>query len=94
MATSKQPETVAEAVQETRLAGLIALRNTLARNIDACDSLRDLAALSGRLQAVLEEIAQLEPPKVEGDGVDEIAQRRATRRSSSTKSSSRSAGTS
>ena len=65
-----------------RLETLRNLRDILARNIESCDSLRDLASLSGRFQAVLEEIAQLEGPKEQGDGIDEIAQRRSARRSS------------
>lgn len=62
-----------------RLAALRDLRDILARNVEACDSLRDLGTLSGRLQSVLEEIDRLEGPKEAGDGIDEIAQRRAAR---------------
>lgn len=72
-----------------RLATLRALRDLLARQIEVCDSLRDLAALSGRLQSVLAEIAELEPKKAEGDGIDEIAKRRAARRTGSAKSPAR-----
>lgn len=72
-----------------RLATLRDLRDLLARQIEACESLRDLAALSGRLQAVLDQIAELEPKKAEGDGIDEIAQRRSARRASPAKSSGR-----
>ncbi|MEV1331136.1 hypothetical protein AB0J20_16340 [Micromonospora costi] len=64
-----------------RLKTLQTLRDHLASAIDDCDSLRDLAALSGRLQSVLEEIAELAPPEQKGDAVDEIAQRRNARRS-------------
>lgn len=71
-----------------RLQTLRDLRDLLARQIEACDSLRDLASLSGRLQAVLDQIAELEPKKAEGDGIDEIAQRRAARRTSTAKGSS------
>lgn len=63
-----------------RLTALRDLRDVLAENIMACESLRDMAALSGRLQAVLAEIAELEPKKAVGDGIDEIAERRSTRR--------------
>jgi hypothetical protein len=66
-----------------RLKALHDLRDLLARSIEACDSLRDMAALSGRFQAVLEDISKLEGPKEVGDGVDEIAQRRAARRAGS-----------
>lgn len=72
-----------------RLDTLRDLRDLLARQIQGCDSLRDLAALSGRFQAVLAEIAELEPKKAEGDGVDEIAARRAARRASTAKSPTR-----
>jgi hypothetical protein len=72
-----------------RLATLRDLRDLLARQIQGCQSLRDLAALSGRLQAVLTEIAALEPKKAEGDGIDEIARRRSARRTSSAKGAGR-----
>lgn len=44
------------------------------------------AALVGQYRATLAEIAELEPAKAEGDGIDEIAQRRASRRSGTAKS--------
>lgn len=72
-----------------RLATLRDLRDLLAKQIQACDSMRDLAALSGRLQAVLAEIAILEPKKAEGDGIDEIARRRAARRAGPAKGAGR-----
>lgn len=72
-----------------RLATLRDLRDLLAQQIQTCESLRDLASLSGRLQAVLDQIAVLEPKKAEGDGVDEIAARRAARRSSPAKNPAR-----
>lgn len=72
-----------------RLQTLRDLRDLLALQIEACDSLRDLASLSGRLQAVLDQIAEIEPKKAEGDGIDQLAQRRAARRSSAAESSSR-----
>ena len=77
-----------------RLQTLRDLRDLLARQIEACESLRDLAALSGRLQAVLAEIQTLEPKKAEGDGIDEIARRRAARRSSAPARASRAKRTS
>lgn len=63
-----------------RISALRDLRDILARSIEECESFRDLASLSGRLQSVLEEIAKLEGPKEAGDGIDEIAKRRAARR--------------
>ena len=68
-----------------RLATLRKLRDTLARSVDECDSMRDLAALSGRLQSVLDEIAKIEGPKKVGDNIDELAQRRAARRAGTAK---------
>ena len=38
---------------------LVALRDTLARSIDECDSMRDLAALSRQMTDVLEQIEQI-----------------------------------
>jgi len=61
----------------------------LARSIEQCESLRDLAALSGRLQSVLAEIDELSSKEAAGDGIDEIAKRRAARRSSAAKGSAR-----
>ena len=72
-----------------RLSTLRDLRDLLARQIESCESMRDLAALSARLQSVLEEIAELEPKKAEGDGIDEIAKRRAARRPSPRKGAAR-----
>lgn len=72
-----------------RLQTLRDLRDLLARQIEVCESGRDLAALSARLQSVLEEITALEPRKAEGDGIDEIAKRRAARRPSPAKGSAR-----
>jgi hypothetical protein len=75
-----------------RLAALRDLRDVLAESIVNCQSLRDLSSLSGRLQSVLEEIALLEGPREAGDGIDEIAQRRAARRAGAGKGSVRSGG--
>lgn len=72
-----------------RLVTLRALRDWLARALDECVSLRDGAALAGRLQSVLEEIAKVEGPKEVGDGIDEIAERRSARRSGTAKGSVR-----
>lgn len=46
-----------------RLATLTALRDTIARTIQNCDSGRDIAALSKRLMEVMDEIEQLKPPE-------------------------------
>lgn len=65
------------------------LRDVVAASIVECDSLRDMASLSGRLQSILDQIATLEGPKEAGDGIDEIAQQRAARRASAAKNSVR-----
>lgn len=84
MPTSEQPESVAgAAASNDRLATLVALRNTLARSIDECESMRDLAALSRQMTDVLAQIDAVAPPEQKGDAVDEIAARRAARRSGS-----------
>lgn len=72
-----------------RLATLHDLRDLLARQIEGCESLRDLAALSGRLQSVLAEIDELTPKEASGDGIDEIAKRRAARRAGPAKGQAR-----
>lgn len=63
-----------------RLATLQELRGVLAVSITQCESMRDIAALAGRLQAVLSEIEELSPKESVGDGIDEIAKRRSDRR--------------
>lgn len=83
------PSLSASASSGDRLQTLRDLRDLLAVQIEGCESLRDLAALSGRLQAVLSEIAELTPKEEQGDGIDEIARRRSARRSGSAKGSSR-----
>lgn len=65
-----------------RRASLEALRDTLATAIDNCDSLRDLAALSARLTDVLIQIESM-PATAEVSPADEIAERRASRRTGS-----------
>ena len=72
-----------------RLKALADLRDLLARQIESCDSLRDLAALSGRLQSVLEQIDELTPKEATGDGIDEIAKRRSARRAGTAKGQAR-----
>lgn len=80
----RQPESVIAAVQtDDRLTSLVALRDALARAIDGCDSLRDLAALSARLTDVLQQIEAI-PNKAEVSAADEIAARRAARRTNTT----------
>ena len=78
----------------SRLATLQQLRDYLANAIEDCGSLRDLAALSGRLQSVLAEIDELSPKEASGDTIDEIAKRRAARRSGSAAAAGRTRRTS
>lgn len=73
-----------------RLETLRSLRDTLAGQIDACESGRDMAALSRQLTDVLSQIASLAPEQKAGDPVDEIAARRASRRAGSAAGSPRS----
>lgn len=94
MTTSNQPKPLAEAVRDGRLAGLRALRDSIAGDLIACEQMRDKAALYKRLEDVLQQIEALEPSKAEGDSVDEIAARRAARRAGTTKGSGRAQRTS
>lgn len=75
-----------------RLESLRDLRDDLAARLVDCQSDRDYAGLSGRFQTVLEEIDKLEGPKNVGDGIDEIAEKRAARRASAAKGSVRAGG--
>lgn len=71
--------------RKSRLAGLKALRDKLGKQIDACESNRDLSSLSSRHMEVLGQIAEIEsesekssaPPK--GTGVTDIGSKRAER---------------
>lgn len=63
-----------------RAKALTALRNRIARSIDECDSMRDLAALSRQLTDVLRQLEELQPaPAAVGSPVDEVSKRRAAR---------------
>lgn len=67
-----------EAVQSgDRVKALTELRDTLAREIEACDSARDVAALSRQLTDVLAMLAKAAPPESKGTPLDELASRRA-----------------
>lgn len=61
-----------------RRATLEALRQVLARAIDAHPPARDLASLSRQMTAVVAELASLPVPK-EASKVDDLASRRAER---------------
>jgi len=60
-------------------ATLVALRNRLAREIEASESGRDIAALSNKLTDVLDRLEAL-PGGEESTAADEIAKRREQRR--------------
>lgn len=53
---------------------------------------REFAALSREYRAVMAEIDELKPPEKVGDSVDEIAERRAARRSRTASRAGRSEG--
>lgn len=71
------------------LKGLEATRDAIVADLGMCESMRDKAALYNRLESVLKLIKDATPAKPKGDAVDEIAQRRSARRSSTTKSQAR-----
>lgn len=83
---SDSPGLVETAEGGDRLATLRALRDDLARSIVACESLRDKASLGRLLKDVLADIEAI-PNKAEVSAADEIAARRAARRSNSAASS-------
>lgn len=76
---------LSDAAPNGRLAGLVALRERLASEIDQCDSSRDVAALSIRFMDVLAQIDELNgPAAVSGAPVsplDELRRKRAERKS-------------
>lgn len=76
-----------------RLDDLVKLRADLLEWLDEAPADRK-AALVAQYRATLAEIDELEPKEAVGDGIDEIAARRAARRSSSAKGSGRSKRTS
>lgn len=80
------------AASGSRLQALRDLRDLLARSIDECESMRDLAALTNRFQSVLAEIDELSPAEEKGDIVDEIAKRRSARRSGAAPGAARAQG--
>ena len=58
----------------------MAIRDRLAADLDGCDSMRDVSSLAARLADVLEQIDSM-PNRAEVSAADEIAARRASRRS-------------
>lgn len=63
------------------LETLRATRDAIATDLEACESMRDKAALYLRMADVLARIEDAKPAEQKGDAVDEIARRRAARRS-------------
>ena len=72
------PETLTEVIAGgDRRAGLVALRDRLARELETTD--RDVASLARQLQSVLREIDEL-PSLQQESTLDDLANRRASRR--------------
>lgn len=71
------------------LAALEATRDAIVADLEVCESMRDKAALYNRLESTLRLIHEAKPAEQKGDALDEIAQRRAARRTSAAKSPSR-----
>ena len=71
------------------LAALEATRDAIVADLGACESMRDKAALYNRLESTLKLIKDAKPAEQKGDALDEIAQRRAARRTSAAKSPAR-----
>lgn len=77
------------AATESRLDRLIRLRGNLEATLNEGVPVRDFATISREYRATLAEIDTLAVPEKKGDAVDEIAQRRAARRSVAAKSPTR-----
>jgi len=72
---------LSEEAPKGRLAGLVALRERLALEIDGARQSRDVAALSRQFSDVLLQIEELEAPSVEKPltALDELNKRREAR---------------
>lgn len=79
-------ETIAEGVL---VDSLEVIRDEIAHDLSVCESMRDKAALYLRLADVMERLEAAKPEPVRGDAVDEIAARRAARRSGTAEGSAR-----
>ena len=71
------------------LAGLQATRDAIVADLAACESMKDKAALYTRLESTVKLIKEAMPVEQKGDAVDEIAKRRAARRSGSSAAAGR-----
>ena len=72
---------LSEEAPKGRLAGLVALRDRLAAEIDTAEQSRDVAALSRQFSDVLLQIDELEAPSAEKPltALDELNKRREAR---------------
>lgn len=72
---------LSEEAPKGRLAGLVALRDRLAQEIDVAEQSRDVAALSRQFSDVLLQIDELEAPSLEKPltALDELNKRREAR---------------
>ena len=72
---------LSEEASKGRLAGLVALRDRLAREIDTAEQSRDVAALSRQFSDVLLQIDELQAPLEEKPltALDELNKRREAR---------------
>jgi len=72
---------LSEEAPKGRLAGLVALRDKLAAEIDTAEQSRDVAALSRQFTDVLLQIDELEAPTLEKPltALDELNKRREAR---------------
>lgn len=73
-----------DVTQRDRLAQLMALRDKLAIAIDACESMRDLAALSKQYRETLSEIENIKGVNETEDELGEILSRRSEEGKSNT----------
>jgi hypothetical protein len=69
--------TIAEAVTKGRVAGLQAMRDKLARDMDEAPP-QVVAQVAARLQAVLKELAEIDAPQ-EVSKLDDLSRRREAR---------------
>lgn len=72
---------LAEEAPKGRLAGLVALRDRLALELDSAEQSRDVAALSRQFTDVLLQIEEIEAPTIEKPltALDELNKRREAR---------------
>lgn len=88
--TSSRSRSLSEVASTgSTLAALEAVRDLIAADLEACESMRDKAALYLRFTDTINAIDAIRPPEVKGDAVDEIAARRAARRAGTSARSSR-----